>query len=118
MAARVTDAEVKEIITTTIDTEPFIDNANLFVNNQLGSSGLSEATLTMIELYVSAHLVGISINEGNVKNKRIGESQKTYSTPFILDGLKLTKYGDTALLLDTSGTLSSAGKKPPKFFVL
>lgn len=118
MAARVSDAEVKEIITTTIDTTPFIDNANLFVNNTLSSSGLTEATLKMIELYVSAHLVGITINDGNVKSKRIGESQKTYSTPIILDGLKLTKYGETALLLDTSATLVSAGKKPPKFFVL
>ena len=116
--ARVTDAEVKEIITTEIDTTPHINNANTFVTEQLGSSGLSSAVLKMIELYVSAHLVGITIGEGNIKNKRIGESQKTYGTPIDMNGLKLTKYGETALILDTSGTLSSSGKKKAKFFVL
>lgn len=116
--ARVTESEVKEVIPTDLTITSFIDNANLFVTNTLSGVGLSSATLTMIELYVAAHLVAITINKGNVKNERIGESQKTYSTPFILNGLKGTKFGQTALMLDTSGVLGTSGKPTARLFVL
>ena len=49
MAARVTDADVKAIFDTAMDTTPFIPTANLIVDEELVSFGLTEARLTEIE---------------------------------------------------------------------
>ena len=52
---RVTDAQVKTILATTVTTDPFITTANIFINQVLGTAGLSEELLTQIELWLAAH---------------------------------------------------------------
>ena len=112
--ARVTSDEVKEIIPTTKDILSLIDVANRYITDLLSGKGLSETRLKDIELYMSAHLVSITIEKGGIKTDRIGDSQRTYSI-ISSEGLKMSRYGQTAIMLDTSGCLSSAGKLPGMF---
>ncbi len=111
--ARVTSTEVKVIISTTMvdaDVDAHIDIANRFITDVLSSKGMSSARLKDIELYMSAHLIMIFQEKGGVKSERIGDSQRTYSV-LSSDGLKMSRYGQTAAMLDTSGTLLSVDKK-------
>ena len=55
--ARVTDAEVKAILDTTLDTAPFIAAATLLVDQHLASAGLAAALLKELERWLAAWLV-------------------------------------------------------------
>ena len=106
--ARVETYEVKEIVTTSmIDLSPFITAANLIVTDKLGSSGLSSATLTEIERWLAAHFV--VCKERQPTSKRIGETEESYNWN-TNTGLLRTTYGQAAIALDTTGTLSKIGK--------
>ncbi len=120
--ARVTELEVREIIDTTLSTgeiDPFINTANLLVNQYLGSSNLSEELLTEIEKYLSAHV--LSVRDQRVKSEKIDVLSFTYTGTFG-SGLKNTQYGQMAILLDTTGTLGdiaeSGGKQKASLSVI
>lgn len=106
MALRVTDAEVKELIPTTKDTVPFIETANLLVTELLASAGLTAERLTAIELYLSAHFVALSDEKGGLIETRLGDGIDTFADHYD-EGLKLTRFGQQALSLDSTGTLVS-----------
>jgi hypothetical protein len=55
--ARVSDAEVKAILDTTLDTAPFIAAATLLVDRHLADQGLDSALLKEIERWLAAWLV-------------------------------------------------------------
>lgn len=118
---RVTGAEVKEILTTDLtnaQVETFITGANLFVTAQLGSKGLSDATLKEIERYVTAHYIsnlggrdeGVA---GAIASEGAGSANRTYRTldPARFGLLSTTPYGQTAIQLDSSKTLIKIGRK-------
>ncbi len=112
--ARVTDAEVKEIMATSIDTTPFIEVANLEVTEKLGDSSLSTDRLKQIEKFLAAHLS--CMKDPRVSNKKIGDASKSYSG--VGGGLSLnaTSYGQTVKMLDTTGILErNDGKKSASF---
>lgn len=101
--ARTTDTAVFEIIETTLtDIDTFITTANLFVTNVLGDAGLSDALLEEIERYLTAHF--LSVKDQRVKSEKIDVLSFTYQGDTGM-GLKATHYGQTAILLDSSGTL-------------
>ncbi|MHA2067165.1 MAG: hypothetical protein ACXABY_22585 [Candidatus Thorarchaeota archaeon] len=120
--ARVQDAEVKEIVTTKLeDVTAFITSANLLVTDLLGDSGLSDERLKEIERWLSAHLV--SMNDSGVRavEEEVGRSRRRVgeATRQILgEGLKLTRYGQQAMILDTTGRLTSLGKSEARFTVV
>lgn len=108
MAARTTTAKVKEIVVTSMsDLEPFITAANIVVTNRLSGSGLSSDTLAEIERWVAAHFV--VCKERQPTSKRIGETEESYNWN-TNTGLLRTSYGQAAIALDTTGTLSKLGK--------
>jgi len=112
---RTTDAAVKQIISTDLNTMPFIMAASLFVTTYLAGSGLPEAHLAEIERWWAAHLV--SIREPRTTRKRLGDTEVAYQTGVLGTGLQSTFYGQTALQLDSSGTLltmAAAAETPPK----
>lgn len=109
--ARVTDSEVKAIIDTSRDTTPFINNANLLITEILANSGLSTDRLKMIELYLSAHFVAVTEEKGGLTSSKVGNSSDSFGGDYT-QGLNLTRYGQQAVLLDTSGLL--AGMATPK----
>ena len=115
MAWRVREEQVRALIDddTTIRMAPFIDTANAltdFVANQDSASLLTSALKTQIELYLAAHFYEHRdpqpIQESTMK------ASATYQGK-LGEGLKSSKWGQTAVALDVTGTLASlsAGRK-------
>lgn len=111
--ARVSATQVKEIVNTTLDDSvlqaSMIDTANLFVDTHLADSGHSADMLAKIELYLAAHFVAISTQGGTIKFTKLGDASESYDTDALGTGLSSTIYGQTALALDTTGTLAAIG---------
>lgn len=121
--SRVTPAEVKVIITTSL-TDPviqiWIDAANTIVNANADCIGGDEALLTQIELQLSAHFVGMldpSIR-GFVTKEKIEDFETSYSNPIsIKNNIDNTPYGTTANML-ADGCLTNTSKSVCKFFAM
>ena len=109
--ARVTDTEVKAIasddIPATLDTTTFIEIATLDVDELLDGKDMSATRLKHIELYLSAHYAIIKTKF--VKSEKAGSVSQSFQEKNEL-GLSLTHYGQMAMTLDTSGTLSKRNK--------
>ena len=105
--ARVTNEEVQAILETTKDTTPFITTANILVDAKLLDKGLSDDLLKQIELYLSAHFATSWVKQ--LKSEEFGDSKDEY-LGVVGMGLKSSVYGQNALDLDCSGTLSMLGK--------
>lgn len=115
--ARTNVTDVKNIYDTDL-TDPqlqsFIDDASLIVDNVLRGQGLSTATLTAIEKYLSAHLA--SVRDPLALRENIGDAGATFeararSVGVGTRGLELTFYGQQAVAMDTTGRLKNAGKR-------
>ena len=117
--ARVTDNEVCAVVDTKRDVSPFIETANLIVEEQLVSAGMTPARLKQIELYLSAHFVAITEERGGLTSTGTGASKETYFG-LLGEGLKATRYGQQVISLDTSGilVLESGGKSQAEFRVV
>lgn len=114
--ARVTDEDVKDIITTDLDTSPHIQAANLMVTDRLGDSTLSAETLKEIERWLAAHFV--SVTDPQLKAEKVGDATNTYDVGKLGENLKSTRYGLQAVLLDSTGVLNSIGRKTAIFETL
>ena len=113
--ALVTSAEVKAIYPTDADVAPFIEVADLLVQEELSGSGLSDARKKQVELYLAAHFAAVTIEKGGIIRKKIGDSEEYYATyKNDLVGLSSTTYGQQAITLDSSGTLGSLTTKSVK----
>lgn len=110
---RVTDEQVKELIPSNVDINIFIDIATNYVDDLLVGQGLSASRLTDIELYLSAHFVALTEEGGTVIQTRVGATSTQYAAirSKNLKGLGLTRFGQTALILDTTGLLQKADKE-------
>ncbi len=120
--ARITTAEVKNILNTSLDDPIITEHMNIagrFVTDVLTGKGLGVATLRDIELYVSAHLISIRDQAaGAVVEEKIGETSVKYGNASTIgQGLAFTRYGQTAVMLDTSGNLAerASGKTKALF---
>lgn len=109
MANRVTDSEVKKLISTDFDTAPFITAANLIVTAQLGSSGLSSDHLKEIERWLSAHFIAVADSDKNLSRRSIGDTEVYYGGKTGLN-LDFTRFGQQVKVLDTTNTLANLGK--------
>jgi hypothetical protein len=117
--ARVTAAEVKEVINTSlteVQVIPYITSANVYVTERLGSSTLSTDTLKEIERWFTAHMIAIT-RERVAKSEEAGGAKVEYVGEFG-EGLKSTPYGQMCISLDTTGLLVQEGKKKVAFYVL
>jgi len=102
--ARVTQLEVDAItdIDSSVDLTPFINTATKLIDNALVGKGLDDDTLTLIELWLSAHFS--KILELHPAEERVGAVAMQYQWKVGLN-LQVTMYGQQALILDTTGTL-------------
>jgi hypothetical protein len=110
MAVRATEENVTSIIDTdrvALQISAFIATANVIVNDNLVGAGLSDATLTQIEIWLAAHLIAIS-DQREVR-VNVLQSEVEYHVPKFGMGLKATAYGQQALALDWSGRLAALG---------
>ena len=111
---RVDSDDVQEIFPSTIDFQPFITTASVIVSERLVGH-YSEARLTEIERWLSAHLAsssgagasGSGSGAGQVSEIRADEITVRYSTGAEAAALASTRYGQHVMLLDYKGILTS-----------
>ena len=103
--ARVTKEEVAGLIATNFDVSPFIATANLLVEENLADQGMSDARLKTIELWLSAHFVAVAEERGALMGSDKGDSAEVYKI-IVGTGLNMTRFGQQAISLDTSGVLA------------
>lgn len=117
-AARATLEAVQDILDTALENPflaAFINAAHAIVEDRLTGKGLSESILTQIEVWLAAHLA--TARDQQAESEDIaGEYKVKYQGKYDL-GLNGSKYGQMVLLLDSSGTLASAGLKRASFQV-
>ncbi len=111
MAARTNAAAVKEVVTTDIAddvvTTNFIDTANLFVTTHLvPAAGHADPMLQKIELYLAAHFVALTEEQGGITRSKLGDADESFANVYE-GGLKSTRFGLQALALDSSGILNA-----------
>lgn len=108
MANRVTAADVREIIDTSLGDGGLtacITAANLLISTKSEMlSSLTEEVLTQIELWLSAHYV--SVADPRVVEERTRETSLKYAQPAAGKGLAGSPYGQTAIALDPTLTLA------------
>lgn len=102
---RVTKEEVKELIRTSLDVTSHIDTASLLVGESLVGQGMSDARLKLIELWLSAHFVAVAEERGALMGSEKGDSSEEYKI-VVGTGLNMTRFGQQAIALDTSGILA------------
>ena len=113
--ARVTDAEVKDIIDTSLTTTVFITAANLIVDEHLKGKDLSETELKEIERWLAAHFV--AVRDKRAQSETVGSAHVSYANAYDM-GLDFTEYGQMAKVLDGSGTLAKLGQKVAGFTMI
>ncbi len=114
--ARITGDQVKEIIETEYtgdQLEPFIIAANHIVNSYLSGQGLGESLLAEIERWLAAHLIASSIDPRE-QETRIGTVQVNVEGVTGM-GLKFSRYGQQAMILDPTGILRQTDHPRAKF---
>lgn len=116
MAARVTQDEVRANTQSlgTTDASGAVKVANVIVQEYLLDSGQSEALLTQIELYLASHFLTLSNEKGPLSSEKIGEAEDRYHNIYDA-GFNATRFGQQAIMLDSSGVLegmASAAIKP------
>jgi len=112
--ARVTEDQVRSLAQKSdADASIAITTANIMVDSNLASTSLSEDVLKMIELYLAAHFLCVSVDNGPLASKALGEAKESYHNVYEA-GLKSTRFGQQALLFDTTGTLAALTAKAEK----
>lgn len=102
----VIDKDVKAIIDTDRDTTPFIQQAELLVNELLSSAAVSAERKDFITKYIAAHFVWVT-ESSSLVSKDIGATKEVYRTySDKSSGLGASRYGQSAILLDPSGILA------------
>ena len=90
------------------DIEPHLQVAQLIVAEDLASSGLSTERKEKITLFLAAHFAVLALEVGGLTRKDVGESAESYRAVATGDrGYMMTRYGQQAMALDTTGTLTS-----------
>lgn len=114
---RVTAAEVKEIMAdvTLADgiVNSYILGANSMVNTVLAGKTLSDELLKEIERWLSAHLIAVT-RERMASKEGAGGAFIEYAGNYG-EGLKSTSYGQTVLVLDSTGSFAAVGRKQVQF---
>lgn len=107
--ARTTPAQVRGVVrvadaVTDLQVSEFIDIATSLVDKVCLSSGYGAEQLEKIERYLAAHFYALYRPRPAQENAgAVGEQKEQIKVDL---GLRVTKYGQTAMLLDTAGNLA------------
>lgn len=119
--SRVTPAEVKAIVTTSlIDSviQTWIDVANTIINENAACISGAEALLTQIELQLSAHYIAMldANTRGYITKEKTEMLETTYSNPVaMINNLDNTTFGTAANAL-SKGCLANISDQAIGFF--
>lgn len=116
--ARCTHAEVMVLLpnrSDITDTTPFITSADLLVDEIVAAadSAISTEKQKALSTYIAAHLTLVSHDQGALAAMSVGESTDRYHNVYGF-GFKMTRPGQFALLLDTTGYLSDLDQQLQK----
>ncbi|MCP5414936.1 MAG: DUF4054 domain-containing protein [Chromatiaceae bacterium] len=115
--SRITVDDLVEIFETELteaQLSAFVNSAHYLIQANLLSSGLSSDVLTEIHKYLAAHFA--SLRDQRIESERVADVSMKYQGKTDM-GLNATLYGQTALMLDTSGSLANLALKPATFLV-
>jgi len=119
MPALTTSAAVAKIIivdpSVIPDLNPFIDTASVMVENVIGSA--ADATVKeIVARYLTAHLIAITDSSTRIISEQVKTLQQSVYYR-LSDGLGITQWGATAMMLDSSGKLAVWNNKVVKGMV-
>lgn len=103
------------------DLTRFLETAQLIVAEDLANSGLSADRLVQITIFLGAHFATLAIEKGGILENRIDDTATKWKGPSSFDrGYLLTRYGQQAVSLDTTGALArnANAKQKAEFRVL
>src|SRR5262245_33383283 len=93
--------------------QQYCDAAALIVLEDLAASGLSNDRLGLIELNLAAHFAMIGQERGGLRSQVIGSSEELYNNDTgSAAGLGASLFGQIAIGLDNSGSLSKQAANP------
>lgn len=115
MALRIVEADLRSILKcgATVGLAVFMDTANVLVDDLLGSSSLSAGALKLIETYLAAHLYTLTEERGSLASETFGDSTERYHNVYKA-GFNSTRFGQQAIVIDTTGTLARESAKADK----
>jgi hypothetical protein len=89
------------------DLSPFLDSAEVVVTEDLVGTLMTDERKRLISIYLAAHFATLAIERGGLTRLKTGTSEEEYNTLFGRSdqGFRLTRYGQQAVALDTSGIL-------------
>lgn len=94
--------------------ERFMSDADLIVGEQLEGRGMSVARLESIARYLTAHFITVLVERGGLTSQEVDNARETYGSPKEGAGLAMTRYGQQAIALDSSGTLKAMANPSKK----
>lgn len=112
MAIRTEASKIRKILKVSNSVpslDPFIETASNVVDTHCTASGYSDATLELIERWLSAHFV--ILYDRRRASEKIGPLSTSYESGDLGMGLKATAYGQQALILDHKGSLAALQKQ-------
>jgi hypothetical protein len=94
-----------------VDPTIFITTANQLVTDVCGGFGYSAGKMALIELWLAAHFLATSDlgQESRLTSETLSDGSQAYMNKVDFN-LKLTTYGQQALILDTEGGLAQLAK--------
>lgn len=105
--ARVTQEEVQSFAGYLVsdDASQAIAVATLMVDDNLADQGMSSGALKQVELFLACHFMEVSKEKGPLATKTISLATERYHNIYA-SGLRSTRFGSQAILLDSSGILA------------
>lgn len=115
MPIRVDDVNLRSILKcgASVDLLIFMQSANTIVDDFLSTSSLSTGSLKLIETYIAAHLYTVTEERGSLASETIGDATEKYHNTYKA-GFGSTRFGQQAIVLDTTGTLARESAKAEK----
>ena len=111
MVARNTNDEIQCLLETDANMVQYIDMASHIVDAYLGSANLTSDILKDIEANLAAHYYR-SVNPEIIEEKYDKSTEKRHvPTSNMNMGLGATRWGQMAVILDSSGTLKNLHKR-------
>jgi hypothetical protein len=110
--SRVTESDLQEILPAggSQNLAPFIVTADAIVDDIVTAAALASATISneragLVSLYLSAHFAVLSYEDGALASSTVGDASEKYHNVYG-EGLKNTRFGQQAMLLDPTGYLA------------
>lgn len=113
--ALITAEDVRAVYETDRDAtaiEPFIAIAAAFTDSRLADKGLSAGALKEVQRYLAAHFMYVT-DTGVHGTLRVGDVAERFTKSEKNPGLNDSRFGVTAVLMDTSGTLAELARPRP-----